>query len=108
MDSIRTKISSHLHSLPKEGDVTFTKPNETAPGRFSILCKNHYPTPSVFKVVCEAIEPNKMDVRFYPLPKLNETGGNVPVPTNVKDIYTQYFQPMQVQSRMANNAMMVG
>lgn len=109
--STRETLNRHLEALNRKSDdsgIHFSKPVETVPGRFSIICSVDSPEKSVCKIVCEVLEENKVAINFFPLKKINETGGYVPVPTNVKDIYSQYFQPIQVQTMMANDRMMVG
>ena len=107
----RETLHRHLLALPRitdESGVRFSSPTETSPGRFTMLCHLTGPQKSIFKVVCQTQESNSVAVQFLPLSRLNETGGYVPVPTNVKDIYSQYFQPLQVQSSYQNDRMMVG
>lgn len=107
---IRKTLKSYLESLPKKehGESHFfTSPVETQPGRFSILCFENLDPKSHVKIVCSPIG-EAVKVEFFPMPKLNEMSGYIPAPTNVKDIYSQYFQPLQVQTMMANDRMMVG
>lgn len=107
----RKKLLEHLMMLHQNRDlsgINFSHPVETEEGRFSLICCVAEPDKSFCKIVCKVIDENKIGVNFLPLHKINETGGYVPVPTNVKDIYSQYFQPIQVQTMMANDRMMVG
>jgi hypothetical protein len=90
----RETVHRHLLDLPRRSTdgIRFSSPTETSRGRFSLLCYLSSPQKSIFKIVCETKEPNLMEVKFFPLPSLNETGGYIPVPTNVKDIYSQYHK----------------
>jgi hypothetical protein len=107
----RNILVRHLSNLPRTSSgksACFSVPTETSFGRFSVICHSHGPEKSICKIVCEAKDSGQILITFLPLLKINETGGYVPVPTNVKDIYTQFFQPIQAQTSMANDRMMVG